>query len=66
MSILEQFSWANNYIQYLELRKRGLKKQANTSLQSFIKDFQLQDKPNRRRFFDVVNRTAYLTNDFNL
>jgi hypothetical protein len=65
MNPLEQFKWANNYLQYLKLKEKGLKKEAKISLQHFIKDFHLQDKSVKRQFIDIVNRLAYSTNNYN-
>src|SRR6266487_6871053 len=61
---LEQFGWCNQYIQYLQLRKSGLKKKAQDSLGEFFNDFQLQSKQIRREFIDFIHKKAFSTKDY--
>ena len=53
---LNQFSWADHYNQYLNLQERGLRKLAFIELDTFILEFQKQDKIARWRFIDYVNK----------
>lgn len=52
------------YLDYLDLRKKGLKKQAQKVLIDFFKDFELQDKTVRRDFINDVYTLAFLSNDY--
>jgi hypothetical protein len=62
---LKEFGWCDKYIQYLELRKKGLKKQAHMILEEFFNDFQNQKISVRRAFIDFVMTAAFLTKDYN-
>ena len=66
MDRIVQIDWAKDYIQYLDLRKKGLKKQANKALQNFITVFQSQDKKSRRHFIDVVHSIAFLEKEYSI
>lgn len=63
---LEQLDWILNYNQYIELVKKGLRKQAQTTSQIFIRDFQQQSKIQRRRFIDILCKRVYETGDYSL
>jgi hypothetical protein len=55
----------SKYIEYLDLRNKGLKKQGQTLLKDFLKDFELQDKTSRRYFINNIYTLAFLSNDYN-
>lgn len=61
---LEKFSWAGNYLEYTNLRKKGLKKQSQAYLTEFIEVFKKQNVSERRNFVDSVYSIAYLTSDY--
>jgi hypothetical protein len=61
---LEEFSWAENYLSYLNFIKKGLKSQAKNSLDSFLLDYQNQKISIRRNFLDKIAQIAFNTKDY--
>jgi len=61
---IEQLNWCSKYIEYVSLRKQGLKKQAKYSLLEFIEDYKKQSKTSQRQFIDIVNSLVYETKDY--
>ena len=62
---LNEFNWANNYINYINAKKRGTRKIAMAFLNKFILDFFNQIDKERRSFIDLVSQISYETNDYN-
>ena len=63
---LYQLNWINNYMEYLALRKGGLKKKAQLKLKEFFHDFVKQNKFEKRKLIDGINDIAFHTGDYNL
>jgi len=62
---LKQFTWANEYQNYLEPRNKGIKKKAQESLRVFLDDFIAQPKVVRRNFMHCVYETAFQSQSYN-
>lgn len=63
---LEDFVWATSYQAYLDLQKRGLRKDAFLELEKFILNFKAQDQINRWKFIDLIYRLGEETDNYNL
>lgn len=61
---IEALKWADKYLDYVQLRNKGLKKKAQIKLGEFFADFILQNKSSRREFIDLINKVAFTTNDY--
>jgi hypothetical protein len=61
--LLVDFSWIEQYCNFLELREKGLNKKARESMVQFIQDFKLQSKEERRRFIDRLLSIVYTEKD---
>lgn len=62
---LKGFSWANEYIQYLDFRDKGLRKASFKALEQFISAFNKEDKKPRRFFIDFIYRIGLEAGDYN-
>ena len=63
---LKVLNWCNSYIQYVQLRDKGLKKEAKKALDQFLLDFKKQDTQSRRNFIVIVNEIVYYHNNYNV
>jgi len=63
---IEALNWANKYLDYIELRKKGLKKKSQIKLGEFFTDISLQDKKSRRKFIDLICKAAFITDDYSV
>lgn len=63
---LQALTWAYRFQNYIQFRKQGLKKKAMEELEYFFLDFNLQSHSDRRFFIDIVNRIAFLTDNYSL
>ena len=63
---ISEFEGGNKYSQYIELRKKGLKKQAQIMLNDFLVDLNIQDVATRRDFLNQIYTAAFISDDYNL
>jgi len=63
---IESLGWCNAYINYLDFRSKGLRKQAMNALNQFFLDFQKQSKKSKREFINEANELAYNSGDYSL
>lgn len=61
----EEFKWAKDYFEYLDLRSKGLRQKAQHSMTEFLKEFEKQVNLERRKFINELNLEAFKTSDFN-
>jgi hypothetical protein len=61
---IKDFGWAEGYRSYVELRKKGLKEKAKQVLEIFLAELNKQPTAIKREFINVINETAFLSNDY--
>ena len=63
---LSQLEWCSNYLSYIQLRQKGLKRESKTALTLFLIDYTKQDKTARRDFIDIIHTHAFFTEEYTL
>lgn len=63
-SEFEDLIWTKKYLDYLQLREKGLKKKSQLELKEFFEIFHLQNNAQRRNFIDLVCTLAYKTKKY--
>lgn len=66
IEFFESLNWCTSYVKYIQLKLKGLRKEANIVLDQFFLDFALQPKESRRVFINRVNEIVYNHNEYNL
>jgi hypothetical protein len=65
-AILKQFPWAVEYVHYLQLRNKGLRKKALETLRLFFESFEIQSAETRRVFIMAIYEIAFTCDNYNL
>ncbi len=65
MDELKQAGWANEYVQYLDLRRKGLRKDSFIALEKFIQIYNSLDNTYRRFFIHFIYRIGWKKGDYN-
>lgn len=63
---LKEIPWTEKYIEYLDLRKLGLKKKAQPLLDLFLDELNRRSKQERRYFIDLICRIKFFTKESGL
>ncbi|PTR01108.1 hypothetical protein C8P68_101340 [Mucilaginibacter yixingensis] len=63
---IKSLGWCDKFVEYFILKKEGLRKAAQKSMNDFINIYKKQDTSSRRQFIDIVNKLVFNSADYEL